>query len=100
MAALDGQITVLRALVTTIPARSMADAAVQIAEAFLLAEDLHCNVHDPDDVEELARSLSNLLLSVLPVVVAGAGLDPVAMNWEPEVGYLYASRFAALGSVA
>ncbi|MGI4945585.1 MAG: hypothetical protein ACRYHQ_34320 [Janthinobacterium lividum] len=100
MKILDEQSQVLRDLVTTIPARSMADAAVQIAEAFGIAEDLYRNVHSSVEVERLAAALTRLALSALPVIAAAAGLDPAAMGWESEVGYLYASRFAGLEGVA
>ncbi|MGI4944415.1 MAG: hypothetical protein ACRYHQ_28300 [Janthinobacterium lividum] len=100
MEILDEQRRVLQELVTTIPARSLADAAVQIAEAFLVAEDLHANVHPADDVERLAGALTRLLLSALPVVAAGADLDPAAMGWDQEVGSLHASRFAGLEGVS
>lgn len=99
MEILNEQRRVLQELVTTIPARSLADAAVQIAEAFLVAEDLHANVHPTVDVERLAGALTRLLLSALPVVAAGASLDPAAMCWDQEVGSLHASRFAGLEGV-
>ncbi len=100
MEIIDEQSRVLRDLVTTIPARSMADAAVQIAEAFLVAENLHANVHPADEVECLSAALTRLLLSALPLVAEAAGLDPVAMDWEQEVGSLRAARFAGLEGVA
>ncbi len=100
MEIIDEQSRVLRDLVTTIPARSMADAAVQIAEAFLVAENLHANVHPADEVECLSAVLTRLLLSALPLVAEAAGLNPVAMDWEQEVGALRAARFAGLEGVA
>jgi len=99
MDALNEQSRVLRELVTTIPARSVADAAVQLAEAFAVAENLQINVHTADEVECLAEALTRLILSALPVVAAAAGLDPAAMDWGQEVGSLYAARFAGLEGI-
>ena len=99
MDALNEQSRVLRELVTTIPARSVADAAVQLAEAFAVAENLQINVHTADEVECLAEALTRLILSALPVVAAAAGLDPPAMDWGQEVGSLYAARFAGLEGI-
>ncbi|MGI4941843.1 MAG: hypothetical protein ACRYHQ_14995 [Janthinobacterium lividum] len=96
---LEGQRMALNALVATMPARTLADTAVQIAVAFDLANDLECNVHPADEVERLAIGLATLLLSVLPVIAAAAELNPGDMGWEAEVGYLYAGRFAGLEDV-
>lgn len=100
MGVLNDQRVVLQALVATMPARSLADAAVQVAEAFNLANDLECNVHTAAEVERLATNLARLALSVLPVVAAAAELDPVALGWDMEVGHLYAARFAGLEGAA
>lgn len=97
---LNDQRVALQALVATMPARSLADAAVQVAEAFNLANDLECNVHSAAEVERLAMNLTKLVLSVLPVVAAAADLDPAVLGWEMEVGPLYAARFAGLEGAA
>ena len=100
MNSLEGQRMALQALIATIPARTLADTAVQIAVAFEVANDLECNIHSAKQVESLATGLVTLILSVLPVIAAAAKLDPVDMGWEAEVGYLYASRFAGLEGLA
>ena len=100
MEILEEQRRVLRELVATTPARSIADAAVQMAEAFSIADLLEAAVHPTDEVERMAAALVWLTLSALPVIAAAAGLNPVAMHWGQEVGTLYASRFAGLEGVA
>ncbi len=97
---LNDQREALQALVATMPARSLADATVQVAEAFNLAIDLECNIHSAEEVERLATSLVRLVLSILPVVAVAAELDPAAMGWESEVGPLYAARFVGLEGAA
>lgn len=99
MAILNPQAEALRELIATVPGRTMADAAVQVAQAFLLAEDLRCNETPPGKVERHAEALCRLLLSVLPIAVTAAGLDAVEMGWQEDLGALRSARFAGLEGV-
>ena len=73
-------------LISTLPAMSIADAAVQIRVACIYADVLAaCEWGKPDAQARLDRSheaLNRIVLSALPHIAAAAGLDMDAMGWS------------------
>lgn len=74
----------LRAVIATLPAQSLADAAVQIGTAVTYASILECSEWCPEEREQLHdlhAALFRLTLSALPLIAEAAGLDLVDMFW-------------------
>ena len=88
----------LRFLISTLPATSLAEAAVQLGTASTFAGILHASDwRDPAThhrLNELHDALNRIMLSVLPAVAAAAGLDLAAMCWD-DLDRLRASLFYA-----
>ena len=82
--------------ISTMPAMTLADAAVQIGVACHFAGTVECSDwSSPDKLKhlgELADALERICLSVLPLVAAAAGLDLAEMDWA-DLDRLRASRF-------
>ena len=87
----------LRVLISTQPARTLGDAAVQIAEIGHLADQLHVNDYDEITQIALTKRIERMALSMLPVLAEAAGLDMQAMNWARQDEYLRPSRWAGVG---
>jgi len=83
-------------LIATMPAMTLADAAVQIGVACHFAGALECSDWSkPDRLErlgDLTEALEHICLSVLPLVAEAAGLDLVEMDWT-DLDHLRAKRF-------
>ena len=86
----------LRALITTLPADTVADAAVQIGVACSLASGLEgadwSDAAERDRLLEMHDAFYRITVSVLPVLAAAAGLDLAEMCWE-DVDVARASIF-------
>ncbi len=95
VALLEERESSLHHVVCTIPAVTLADAAVQVSVAVLLAEDIAANELTADAVTRAAEKLERVLLSVLPVIAAAAGLNTSAMDWDQFAG-LRADRFGGM----
>ncbi len=83
-------------LISTMPAMTLADAAVQIGVACHFAGTVECSDWSSPDrlerLEELAGALERICLSVLPLVAEAAGLDLAQLDWS-DLDRLRASRF-------
>ena len=86
----------LRALLATMPAAGIADAAVLVAEAAEIAGCLSGDGSMPSAAVKAADAIERMLLSVLPFVAEVAGLDMNAMNWS-SCERLRQHRFAGVG---
>ena len=91
-----GRAEALRALITTLPADTVADAAVQIGVACNLATTLARSdwtaPAERERISEMHEALYRITVSVLPVLAAAAGLDLAEMGWE-DVDVLRADVF-------
>ena len=99
---IDDQRRALRDLIASMPAQTLADAAVQIECAAYIATNLHADQADQYAEERLGglhQKLETICLSVLPIVAAEAGLDIEAMDWTDHCR-LRAQRFQGLENVA
>ncbi len=89
-------------LIGSMPAKTLADAAVQISVACHFAGSLECSDWSSPDthqrLEELACGIERICLSVLPMVAEAAGLDLAEMDWTDfarlRVSRLYGSERA------
>jgi len=83
-------------LIGSMPAKTLADAAVQISVACHFAGSLECSDWSGPDthsrLQELASGVERVCLSVLPLVAEAAGLDLAEMDWT-DFARLRASRF-------
>jgi hypothetical protein len=86
----------MRRLIASMPAQTLADAAVQIAAGNSIVETLENEDLDAYTKGFCLRELHRLFLSALPVVAEAAELDPVAMGWA-ELLKLRARCFAGVG---
>ena len=93
---LDDRVESLRTLLTTIPAESIADAAVLLAECVTMAARLAGSAHNPRMAEQCADKLERMLMSALPHVAEAAGLDMAEMGWA-EQDALRIARYAGVG---
>ena len=80
------RIWAFRNLIVTMPARSLADAAVQIN----IAASIACRVGSAkswtgDEIEAMGETLENIAYSILPIVADAAGLDARLMHWEGSI---------------
>lgn len=89
------QMEALREIIGTLPAQSLSDCAVQVGVASHIVSKLANNRIDSDEVNELADTVERILVSVMPVLAAAAGLDQIefALN---EVSDLHEARFPPL----
>ncbi len=88
----------LRNLITTVPAKTLADAAVLCNEIVVIADRL--NAHDdpsPSQVNLAMERINRMALGMLPIVAAAAGLDMEAMRWSDA---LRIRRFYGVGVAA
>ncbi len=94
---LDERQDALRLLITTQPARTVADAAVQMSAI----SDIACQLdaHNLDDCAQIAliTRIDRMTLGILPVLAEAAGLDMVAMGWAEQDLSLRPNRWTAVG---
>jgi len=90
-------------LIASLPALTLADAAVQLGVATQYAMGLEASDWSNPDVGsrfyEMARGLERLCLSALPLVAQAAGLDLAEMDWS-ELDQIRARRFYGSESTA
>lgn len=91
------QMEALREVITTIPARSLSDCAVQIAVASHFVAKLTNNQLAEAEVHELADAVERILISVLPVLAVAAGLDLIEFAFN-EVTDLHEVKFPELAA--
>lgn len=96
---IDDQRRALRDLIASMPAQTLADAAVQLECAAYIATNLHADHCTEECLRGLHQKLETICLSVLPIVAAEAGLDVEAMSWTDHCR-LRAQRFQGLENVA
>ncbi len=70
----DDHIDALRALLLTVPARTLGDAAAQLAQAFLHLQRLEDFELDEADQDRELRAVRRALASALPLVAGAAGV--------------------------
>lgn len=91
------RLTALRSVVGTLPAQTLSDCVVQINVAAHWIMRMTCNDLDPSDIKECSDNLERIVISVLPVMAAAAGMDLVefALN---EVTDLHEGRFSEMAT--
>ena len=87
----------LREMISTLPAKDLADCVVQINVASHLIMKVTCNELKKPDIDELAEAVERIMVSVLPVMAAAAGLDLAEYSLD-EVANLHEGRFPELAS--
>lgn len=89
------QLGALRSLIGTMPAMTLSDCVVQINVASHWLFRLTCNDLEPPEVRDVCDNLERIMISVLPVIAAAAGLDLVEFALD-EVAILHEARFPEL----
>ncbi len=84
----------LRELISTLPAVTLSDCVVQINVAGHLIMKVTCNDLEKPELDELSDAVERIMISVLPVLAAAAGLDQVEFGLD-EVANLHEGRFPA-----
>ena len=92
------QITAAKEMICSMPAVTLADAAVQVATALSIADQIDGAVRCERTLIQLERKLDRLLLSALPLIAEAAGLSLDEMGWS-DLATLRAQRFQALETV-
>jgi hypothetical protein len=87
----------LRDLIATMPATSLRDAAVILAEAAIVADRLNANQHTPEETEKESAKLVRMLTTTLPWITQAAGLDVGEMEWR-ERSSLARHHFVGVGA--
>lgn len=87
----------LRDLIAAVPAQDLADCVVQINVAAHLLSMASACLHEQPASEELIMTLKRIMISVLPVMAATAGLDVVEYALD-EVISMHEGRFPALAA--
>ena len=82
----------LNDLIGTLPARTLADCAVQLAVANLFASGLEAD--DDDKRSTLAKAIERITVSIIKVVVEVGGLDAAEFDLE-QFACLHEARFPA-----
>ncbi len=103
LAALSRQEEALSDLITTQPAVTLQDAAVQIGVAVVIASILESSdwsapaqqIH----LDRYHKALDRIAISVLPVIAKAAGMDLDALGWG-STRLLHANRFPGAECVA
>ena len=85
----------LRDVVATLPARDLADCVVQVNVAGHMIMKITCNDLEKPELDELADAIERIMVSVLPVMAAAAGLDLAEFALD-EVANLHEGRFPEL----
>ena len=91
------QLDALRDVIGTLPAKDLADCVVQINVAGHLIMKITCNDLEKPELDELADAIDRIMVSVLPVMAAAAGLDLVEYALD-EVANLHEARFPELAA--
>ena len=91
------RLNALRDLISTLPAKDLADCVVQINVAGHMIMKITCNDLDKSELEELADAIERIMVSVLPVMAAAAGLGLVEYALD-EVANLHEARFPELAA--
>jgi hypothetical protein len=92
------QIIAAREMICAMPAVTLADAAVQIAAAVVVADQIDGAARCEHTLIQLEKKLDRLLLSALPLIAEAAGLGMDEMGWS-DLAKLRAHRFEALEAV-
>ena len=71
----------LRDLICTLPAKTLADAAIHVAGIVTLSARLSASIWTGDQVTRAADKIERMALGMLPLLAAAAGLDMEAMDW-------------------
>ena len=92
---LFARLDALRGLVSTLPAQNLSDCVVQINVASHMVMKITGNDLDKPELDELSDAVERIMVSVLPVLAAAAGLDLVEFALD-EVTNLHEARFPEL----
>ena len=71
----------LRDLICTMPAKTLADAAIQVAAIVVISARLSASHHTAHQVTREADKIERMALGMLPILAAASGLDMEAMDW-------------------
>ncbi len=93
---LDVRAEALRELISSMPAQSIQDAAVQVGLICTAGGRLAASVHTQEQKEALADGIERMALGILPILAQVAGLDIEAMGWAGNE-YLRIFRFDGVG---
>ncbi len=94
----DAQASAAKELICSMPAVTLADAAVQVATALTIVDQIDGAAGCEAALSRLESKLDRLLLSALPVIAEAAGLGIEEMGWA-DLAALRAHRFEALETV-
>ena len=92
------QILAVQDVVATMPAVTLADAAVHVAVAANFAARIEGEAFSETELADIGTKIERMLLSILPVVAEAGGLSIEDMGWQHMID-LRASRFEALGAM-
>lgn len=84
----------LRDLISTMPAETLSDCVVQINIAGHLIMKVTCNDLEKPELDQLSDAIERIMISVLPVLAAAAGLDLTEFAFD-ELTMLHEGRFPA-----
>jgi len=87
------RIQAVRNLIATIPAANISDAAVLVAEAHIIADQIAAHDLGADEVALRAERVTRMLASALPWIASAARLELNVMYWSDKVE-LGARRYA------
>ncbi len=93
------RITALQDLICTMPAMTLADAAVQVSIANLLASGLEDDRRDVKATNHDAWRVERITLSIFPLIARAAGIDLTAMDMT-QFAELRTNRFHGVEGLA
>jgi hypothetical protein len=85
----------LQGLITTLPVKSVPDAAVQLVEAFRIVIGLDCHSLSESASQIELEKLHRIIASCLPIVLTVADLDPLTIA-EPKLVHIWRGDLCAL----
>ena len=78
---LEDRAEALREMISSMPALTIQDAAVQIGVICTASSRLSASVHTANEATAIADRIERMALGMLPIVAKVAGLDMEAMDW-------------------
>ncbi len=87
----------LRLMISTLPAATVADAAVQVSQILDLTDQLRFYEGDEDERRNMIARIERMALGMRPVLAQAAGLDMAKMGWARQDGCLRVSRWRGAG---
>jgi len=94
---LFAQMDALRKIISTMPAKSLSDAVVQIYVAGFMVSTLATHDCEKDEREKITDDIERIMISVVGVLATAAGLDLVEFAFD-ELADLHEGRFPELSA--